>query len=317
MTFGGTQLTLGPANAADAVANATVTLPSGQFGSLKLLAAGVNGSQASQTFTVHFSDGTSQSFTQSVSDWAHPQSFAGETTVATMAHRDQNTGAMGATTVNLYGYVFNLSSSKTVSSITLPATRNVVALAMALIPAASGGTQAQANLSGAFNREGVVTDGTTFTTGLDGGTSAYSANLLGSSVTFNSATFTLGAANTSNDVSAAGQTITLPSGQFSSLRMLAAGVNGNQASQSFVVHFSDGTSSTFTQSISDWFSPQNFAGESTAVTMAYRDTSTGGKDSRTFLLYGYSFALNNTKTVSSITLPNNANVEVLAITLVP
>ena len=317
VTFGGTRLTLGPANAADAVANATVTLPSGQFGSLKLLAAGVNGSQASQTFTVHFSDGTSQSFTQSVSDWAHPQSFAGETTVATMAHRDQNTGAMGATTVNLYGYVFNLSSSKTVSSITLPATRNVVALAMALIPAASGGTQAQANLSGAFNREGVVTDGTTFTTGLDGGTSAYSANLLGSSVTFNSATFTLGAANTSNDVSAAGQTITLPSGQFSSLRMLAAGVNGNQASQSFVVHFSDGTSSTFTQSISDWFSPQNFAGESTAVTMAYRDTSTGGKDSRTFLLYGYSFALNNTKTVSSITLPNNANVEVLAITLVP
>ncbi|PYX91112.1 MAG: hypothetical protein DMG67_11130 [Acidobacteria bacterium] len=318
VTFGGTQLTLGPANEADAVANATVTLPSGQFGSLKVLAAGVNGNQASQTFTVHFSDSTSQSFTQSVSDWAHPQSFAGETIVATMAHRDQTTGATQIRTVNLYGYVFTLNSSKTVSSITLPGTRNVVVLAMNLIPAAGGGTQAQANLGGAFNREGIVTDGTTFTTGgLDGGGSAYSANLLGSSVTFNGATFTLGAANSSNDVSTAGQTITLPSGQFSSLRMLATGVNGNQASQTFVVHFSDGTSSTFTQSISDWFTPQSFAGESTAVSMPHRDNSDGTTDNRTFLLYGYSFALNNAKTVSSITLPNNANVEVLAITLVP
>jgi hypothetical protein len=318
VTFGGTQMNLGPANAADAVANATVTLPSGQFGTLKMLAAAVNGNQASQTFTVHFSDGTTQSFTQSVSDWAHPQSFAGETVAKAMTYRDQSTGVTQTKSISLYGYVFSLNSSKTVSSITLPATRNVVVLSLTLIPASSGGgTQAQANLGGSFNREGIVTDGTTFTGGLDGTTAAYSANLLGSSVNFGGATFNLGSANTSNDVSAAGQTITLPSGQFSSLRMLAAAVNGNQASQSFVVNFSDGTSSTFTQSISDWFTPQSFAGESTAVTMAYRDTTTGTQDNRTFLLYGYSFALSNTKTVSSITLPNNANVEVLAITLMP
>jgi hypothetical protein len=319
VSFGGTSMSFGPANAADAVANATITLPSGQFASLKVLAAGVNGNQASQTFTVHFSDGTSQSFTQSVSDWAHPQNFAGETIVATTAHRDKSDGTTQVRSVNVFGYVFSLNSSKTVSSITLPATRNVVVLAMTLIPGSGGGgTQAQANLGGAFNREGIVTDGTTFTGGgLDGDGSAYSANLLGSTITFGGAMFTLGAANTSNDVSAAGQTITLPSGQFSSLRMLAAGVNGNQASQSFVVHFSDGTSSTFTQSISDWFTPQSFAGESTAVTMSHRNNSDGTADNRTFLLYGYSFSLNNAKTVSSITLPNNANVEVLAITLVP
>jgi hypothetical protein len=317
LSFGGTQMNFGPPNAANAVANATVILPSGQFGSLKILGAAVNGNQASQTFTVHFSDGTTQSFTQSVSDWAHPQSFAGETTAINMSYRDQSTGVTQTKSINLYGYVFSLNSSKTVSSISLPATRNVVVVAMTLIPGTTGGSQAQANLSGAFNREGIVTDGTTFTAGLDGGTGAYSSNLLGSTVNFGGAAFNLGAANTSNDVSTAGQTITLPSGQFSSLRMLASGVNGNQASQSFVVHFSDGTSSTFTQSLSDWFTPQSFAGESTAVTMAYRDTNTGVQDNRTFLLYGYSFALSNTKTASSITLPSNANVEVLAITLVP
>jgi hypothetical protein len=101
-----------------------------------------------------------------------------------------------------------------------------------------------------------------------------------------------------------------------SLNFLGAGMNGNQASQSFVVHYSDGTSTTFIQNISDWFTPQNYAGESTAATMPYRDSSNGSRDNRTFYLYAYSFALNSSKTVNSITLPNNGNIEVLAITLI-
>jgi hypothetical protein len=51
----------------------------------------------------------------------------------------------------------------------------------------------------------------------------------------------------------------------------------------------DGTTSAFVQSLSDWFAPQSFAGESKAVSMAYRDNSAGVKDNRTFLLYEYSF----------------------------
>jgi hypothetical protein len=51
--------------------------------------------------------------------------------------------------------------------------------------------------------------------------------------------------------------------------------------------------------------------------MAYRDASNGTKDNRTFNLYGYSFALNAAKTVSSITLPSKTNVAVFAITLIP
>ena len=51
--------------------------------------------------------------------------------------------------------------------------------------------------------------------------------------------------------------------------------------------------------------------------MAYRDLSGGTADNRTFHLYGYSLALNGAKTVSSITLPNNANVVVLAMTVTP
>jgi alpha-mannosidase len=81
------------------------------------------------------------------------------------------------------------------------------------------------------------------------------------------------------------------------------------------VNYSDGTKTSFVQDLSDWFSPRNYPGEARVLSMPYRDTSNGLKDNRTFLLYGYSFGLNATKKVSSITLPNNRNVVVLAVSL--
>jgi hypothetical protein len=50
--------------------------------------------------------------------------------------------------------------------------------------------------------------------------------------------------------------------------------------------------------------------------MPYRNKGTGVKDaSEEFYLYGYTFEINNAKTVSSIVLPANANVVVVAIDL--
>ena len=134
-------------------------------------------------------------------------------------------------------------------------------------------------------------------------------------MSFQGLSFTLGPANVPDAVS--GTAIPLPAGQYATLGMLATGVNGNQASQTFVVKYSDGTSSTFEQSMSDWFTPQNYPGEGIAVTMPYRDNNAGGEDPRLFNLYGYSFTLNGAKTATSITLPNNGDVAVLAITVVP
>lgn len=48
--------------------------------------------------------------------------------------------------------------------------------------------------------------------------------------------------------------------------------------------------------------------------MPYRD-SVDGPDDRVFYLYHYSFALNTSKTVQSVTLPNNPDIVVLAATL--
>src|ERR1035438_5847647 len=73
--------------------------------------------------------------------------------------------------------------------------------------------------------------------GLDTGGYAYSATLLGSSLTWSGASFTFGAAGTLNTVDS--KTITLPAGSYVTLSLLATGVNGNQASQTFVVTYSD------------------------------------------------------------------------------
>ena len=41
--------------------------------------------------------------------------------------------------------------------------------------------------------------------------------------------------------------------------------------------YTDGTSQTFAQSLSDWATPQGFSGESDALNTIYRNTSSGGR----------------------------------------
>ncbi len=180
------------------------------------------------------------------------------------------------------------------------------------------GTGTPVDLSSQFTLNGIYTDGTTYTTGgLDGVGYSYSANLLTASRVFNGALLNFGPSNQLDAIGCSGQTVSLPAGQFSSLILFATGIEGNQPSQALTVHYTDGTTSQFTQSFSDWFTPQKYAGESEGVAMAYRNFQNGTKDQRNFNLYEYRFALTSTKTVQSVTLPNNSNVVVLAATLLP
>ena len=313
----GAAFDFGPANAADAISctGQAIPLPAGQYSALLMLATSVQGSQASQTFTVTYTDNSTATFTQSVSDWANWQNYPGEFIAASMAYRDNGGGVEDTgTAVKVYGYIFPLNPAKTASRITLPNDGNVMVLAFTL-----ANEPFPASLASYYNRAGIYTDSTNFssTGGLDGGGAAYSATLLGSSVIWSNTVFDFGPANQTNVIAAAAQTLTLPAGKDSVLRMLATAEDGNRTSQPFVVTYSDGTTTTFTQSLSDWYTPQNYSGESEAVPMPYRNTSGGTMDNRVFYLYGYSFSLNSAKTVQSLRLPNNGNVVVLAVSLVP
>ena len=207
--------------------------------------------------------------------------------------------APGASTVTITGKSGSLSQS--------------LAIALTVLaPAASGGS---VNLASSYNVMGAVTDGAQFSSsiGLDGGGRSYSASLLGTVKTAGGASYNFGPANAPGSVS--GATISLPSGKYSALTLLATGVNGNQVAQKFTVTYTDGSTASFTQSLSDWCNPQGYTGEYNAVPMAYRDLSNGTRDNRTVMLYGYTFNLSSSKTVKSITLPANRNVVVLAMDL--
>jgi uncharacterized protein (TIGR03437 family) len=411
----------GPPDAWNDVSTAgtAISLPAGKFGSLQLLATGEGGAQQSQKFTVRYTDGSSDAFMQSFSDWFNPQNFDGESAGLSFPYRNTAAGSRDNRTFNLYQYSFTLKSAKMVASVTVPSTSGVHVLAMTLVPASftglsdyslssaaasvavpqgqsaatvisiapsgsfqdtvnftaaglptgvtasfsagSDATSATLNLTAgrsappgaatvtitgtgggivhsfnlsvsvvevaantvgvdlgsAFNVSASYTDGSTFAAsgGIDGIGNAYSASLLGGSQVWNGSTFTLGPPNAANGIT--GQTLKLPAGSFARIDMLATGVQGNQAGQKFVVNYTDGTSSTYTQGLSDWFTPQNYPGESIAVAMPYRVTSGGTKDGRPFNLYGYSFAMSSGKTASSLVLPANASVVVFAVTMVP
>ena len=171
-------------------------------------------------------------------------------------------------------------------------------------------------LASGYNRGGIYTDKTTFTNigGMDGSGHAYSANLLGSNQFWNNMFFNFGPINATNVVSCAGQTLALPAGQFTSLELLATGVNGSQSSQHFTVTYTN-TTATFTENFSDWVSPTTYSGQTTLATMPYHDSSGGGYVNSEANLFGYTFNLNSANVVQSITLPSNANVVILAMTL--
>lgn len=308
----------GPSNAEDVVAcsGQTVTLPQGQFNTLQILAAGVNGSQASQTFTVTYTDNSTATFTQNLSDWANPQSYPGEFTVLTMPYRDGSDGSTQTLNVNVDGYVFVLDQTKTVKSIALPNNSDVVLMAMTL-----ANDSAPVSLTALYNRPGIYTDGTTFTNpatgGLDSGGRAYSATLTGNSLTWSNSLFSLGPFNAPNVISCTGQTITLPPGNYAQCQILATAVNGSQASQLFVITYTNTSTSEVSQSLSDWSALVNYLGQSKALIMSYRNLSSGTENTATFYLFGYSFKLVPSKTVQSLQLPNDTNVIIAAISLVP
>jgi hypothetical protein len=316
----GVVFNFGPANGPNIVAGAdqTIPLPAGAFTTLQLFAVGIYGAQLAQKFTVTYTDGTTSQFTQNFSDWFSPSSFPNEAEAVAMPYHNTGNGG-NAGLANLYAYAFALNSGKTVKSVTLPDDSHVLVLA-ATLSTQNPGTPA--SLSSAFNLTGIYPDGAVFSSsgGMDGVGNAYSANLLGdqagaSSLTLNGVSFNLAPPSVPDAIYGTGQEITLPAGQFSELYMLATAVDGTQTGQTVIVTYTDGTTSQFTQSFSDWTNALGYPGELDPVTLSYEDTFKGMQNSGTFYLHEYTFALNPLKTAKTLELPSNRNVVVLAVTL--
>ncbi len=312
----GVPFLLGPADQDDVVQalSQTIAVPSADATSLLLIGTAVQGGQ-SGTFTLHYTDGTTSMVTQEFSDWAYPASNPRESVVATMVYRnDSQNNGFDTRTMDVYGYSFPFLAGKTLQSITLPANADIKILAMDLV-----GPQSQVDLSSLFNQVGLTSDENTNLGNLDGGGFSYSINALGGySVALAGTTFNLGPTGQNDVVAANGQTVTLPAGTSTALQILAASVFGPQ-SGTITVHYADGTSSTFTQSFSDWGGNSSEPGESVVEAMDYRNSTQdggNGRDARSMFVYGYSFELDTSKQVVSVTLPGNSDIKILAMDLV-
>ncbi len=178
------------------------------------------------------------------------------------------------------------------------------------------GWGAQVDLSHSYNLVAIRGDGQSFTDGgLDGGGSAFSGKLLTSARVLNGIHFQLGKQDVKDAVYGTGQTIALPAGRYSTLQLLATGIDGNQVNQPVTVTYADGSTAKLALSFSDWYSPSVNVNEGEAVAMPYRNTAAGTPDNRQFNLYGYSLLLDSSKSVKSFTLPDNRAVIVFAASL--
>jgi hypothetical protein len=225
-------------------------------------------------------------------------------------------GSTPTTSSAVYSTALTVSATTTVNAFAAASGYSNSAVTSATYTIATSGSTGTSpvSLAAASNVYAIGTNGVRVTNGgLDTWGFAYSSNLLGSTVTWSGVTFNLGTAGTADAVS--NTTITLPAVNSAKLYLLATAVNGNHPNQTFVLTYTDGTTTTLTQSVSDWYAPQNYTGESIAVTMAYRINQYGVIDNHVADLYGYSFAIDATKTVKSLTLPASRNIVVLAVTL--
>ncbi len=154
---------IGPANLQDAVSGGTITLPAGKYTDLFMLGAMVNNIPPAETFTVTYTDGTTTVLNQNMSDWFNAAGWPGESVVNCSEKRNFDDGTSQPDSVCVYGYDIPLDDTKTVKSVTLPNTRNIVMLSMDLATPQVPGTFVYNPPAGTIEPVGTDTLSVTFT----------------------------------------------------------------------------------------------------------------------------------------------------------
>lgn len=110
-----------------------------------------------------------------------------------------------------------------------------------------------------------------------------------------------------------GQSISVDGEGSNILTLFGSSVNGELEGVNLTVNYTDGSSSTWVQSFSDWCDPNYYSGEAIYSTQSYRNVSDGTIDNTANNIYAYQYALEAGKDVESITLPFEYNLRILDI----
>lgn len=135
LVWNGISFPLGPANAPDAVYGASIPVPAGRFASFRFLGSLVNNAvPPTAHLLLHYTDGSSTAILQDLSDWVNPRNYPGESIVACTPTRHNFDGTTDFNSACVYGYSLPVDPMRTLASVTLPSTRNVVLLSAVLVP---------------------------------------------------------------------------------------------------------------------------------------------------------------------------------------
>ena len=132
VNYAGTTFTLGQPNIPNAITSGAVYslgAAQGNYSNVYLVGAAI-AAQTNVPFILTYSDASTTTVSVNMSAWTASAGNAGETVIATTAYANNQAGNKSSGNYYLYGYQLPVDSSKTLVSVTLPSTRNVVIMAL-------------------------------------------------------------------------------------------------------------------------------------------------------------------------------------------
>ncbi len=320
VTIGGTTFTwpsAAPGTPDNVVTGGQTVALSGSGTDLGFLGASQNGT-ASGTVTVHYTDGSSQSFNLNMADWYANSPAVGNQLLTTTTSWNFTSTTQTAHPVSIYFASVPLQAGKQVSSVTLPVLNNAGGTtAMHIFAMATGtGTPTTgapySSLAAAYDNVGITDNANPAPGNFDGTGESFSAQALaagtptpltaGGQATFGGTTFTWPTAvGTPNNVIADGQTIDL-SGSGTDLGFLGAGAFG-AASGTGTITYTDGTTQSYSLVMADWYNNAPVAGDEIATTTTSWNFTSTTQTAHPVSIYFASVPLQAGKTVASVTLP--------------
>jgi hypothetical protein len=289
---------------------------------LAILGTATNG-LSQGTATITYSDGTTQQFTLSLSDWTLNKAALapanGDQIAVSMPYLNTPTGKLAWKAFVFYTEV-GLQAGKTVASVTLPSSTtggqmHVFAVATKADPADTSG----------FNNAGISNDTNTAGASLSG-TYSYSEQALQQAGLTSGGTYSINGVNfvwpsgygaQKNNYQAAGQTIAVNSAYgATTLAFLGSSVGGN-ASGSAIINYADGTTQTIQLGLSDCAlgagKLQPAYGNQIVAAAAYWNHAGSKQTLKNYIFYTeFSLSAYN-EPIASVTLPNNSQMHIFAV----
>lgn len=172
------------------------------------------------------------------------------------------------------------------------------------------------SLSGIYNKDGFSPNAARTDGSFDASGHTYPSEEIVSTIRHDGVVYKYGPMTNAslNIVSCAGQTVNVSPRSYSSINMLVASSTGADLADSYVINYSDGTSTNVSKTAPDWMKVIS-SSEVVAQLFLHRHTTTADELVQP-TIFEISIPVDSSKQVASIGLPNNSGINVFAITAV-